>query len=137
MTENEAKARVKELRNFYMDLTLYGLLNLGLILIWAIQGGGTFWPIWVIVGWGVGMVLKAMSLGMIPNLTDFLPFFDKKWEEERMKQLMKASQKQEKPVEEKTVLLEQVSVGEAQKPKVEVKERKSSGAKTPKTTEIK
>lgn len=89
LTETEIKARVKELRNFYVDLTLYGAVNLGLILIWAISGGGYFWPIWVIVGWGIGMVLKAISLDMIPALADLFPFFDKAWEEEQIKRMTK------------------------------------------------
>lgn len=90
LTETEVKARVKELRNFYIDLTLYGAVNLGLILIWAISGGGYFWPIWVIVGWGIGMVLKAISLDMIPALADLFPFFDKTWEEQQIKRMMKS-----------------------------------------------
>jgi hypothetical protein len=89
LSEADVKARVKELRNFYVDLTLYGAVNLGLILIWAISGGGYFWPIWVIVGWGIGMVLKAISLGMIPALADLFPFFDKTWEEQQIKRMMK------------------------------------------------
>lgn len=90
LTEIDIKARVKELRNFYVDLTLYGTVNLGLILIWAISGGGYFWPIWVIVGWGIGMLLKAISLDMIPALADVFPFFDKTWEEQQIKRLMKS-----------------------------------------------
>ncbi len=89
LSEIEIKARVKELRNFYVDLTLYGAVNLGLILIWAISGGGYFWPIWVIVGWGIGMALKAISLGMIPALADLFPFFDKTWEEQQIKRMAK------------------------------------------------
>ncbi|MBN9413246.1 MAG: 2TM domain-containing protein [Candidatus Paracaedimonas acanthamoebae] len=90
LTEIEIKARVKELRNFYVDLTLYGAVNLGLILIWAISGGGYFWPIWVIVGWGIGMALKAISLDMIPALADLFPFFAKTWEEQQIKRMMKS-----------------------------------------------
>lgn len=89
LSEIDIKARVKELRNFYVDLTLYGTVNLGLILIWAVSGGGYFWPIWVIVGWGIGMLLKAISLDMIPALADLFPFFDKTWEEQQIKRMMK------------------------------------------------
>lgn len=88
MTETEVRARVKELKNYYVDLTLYGAVNLGIILIWAISGGGYFWPIWVIVGWGIGMALKAISLDMIPALSDLFPFFDKTWEEQQVKRML-------------------------------------------------
>lgn len=89
LSEVEVKARVRELRKFYIDLTLYGTVNLGLVLIWAISGGGYFWPIWVIVGWGIGMALNAISLGMIPAIVDLFPFFDKTWEEQQIKRMMK------------------------------------------------
>ncbi|OJX13001.1 MAG: hypothetical protein BGO77_00845 [Caedibacter sp. 37-49] len=89
LSEAEVKARVRELRKFYIDLTLYGTVNLGLVLIWAISGGGYFWPIWVIVGWGIGMALNAISLGMIPAIVDLFPFFDKTWEEQQIKRMMK------------------------------------------------
>ncbi len=34
----------------------YLAVNLALVLIWAVSGGGYFWPIWPILGWGLGVV---------------------------------------------------------------------------------
>ena len=44
---------------FYRALFAYVVINLFLIGIWAFSGRGTFWPIWVILGWGLGMAFYA------------------------------------------------------------------------------
>jgi Domain of unknown function (DUF1707)/2TM domain len=31
-------------------------VNLALVLVWAVSGAGYFWPIWPILGWGLGVV---------------------------------------------------------------------------------
>ena len=50
------------------DLAPYVGVNLLLIAIWALTGGGFFWPIWAILGWGVGIVshARAGSSALIP-----------------------------------------------------------------------
>jgi len=35
--------------------TIYVIVNVMLIAIWAASGGGYFWPIWPILGWGIGL----------------------------------------------------------------------------------
>jgi class 3 adenylate cyclase len=45
-----------------IHLTTYILVNLLLIGIWAASGGGYFWPIWPILGWGVGVGCHAAPL---------------------------------------------------------------------------
>src|SRR3954469_25336419 len=42
-------------QSFRIHLTIYVLVNLLLIGIWAASGGGYFWPIWPILGWGMGI----------------------------------------------------------------------------------
>ena len=42
--------------------TTYLLVNLMLIAIWAAAGGGYFWPIWPILGWGIGVASHAAPL---------------------------------------------------------------------------
>ena len=32
-----------------------------LIVIWATTGAGYFWPIWPILGWGVGLIGPLVS----------------------------------------------------------------------------
>jgi hypothetical protein len=44
---------------FYRVLFAYVVINLFLIGIWAFSGRGAFWPIWVLLGWGLGMAFYA------------------------------------------------------------------------------
>jgi class 3 adenylate cyclase len=41
---------------------VYAAVNLFLVAIWALTGGGYFWPIWVILGWGLGLACHAAPL---------------------------------------------------------------------------
>ena len=93
MNENRARSHIKKLRRFYTDILIYAVVNLGLILIWAISGGGTFWPIWVIVGWGIGLGVHAFSLGLLPQIDVMVPFLTNEWEEQEVRRLMKEGQK--------------------------------------------
>jgi len=40
----------------------YGVVNAMLTGIWAMAGGGYFWPAWVLLGWGVGLVLNVWDV---------------------------------------------------------------------------
>jgi class 3 adenylate cyclase len=42
--------------------TIYAIVNLMLVAIWAASGGGYFWPIWPILGWGIGLGCHAAPL---------------------------------------------------------------------------
>jgi len=45
-----------------IHFTTFVLVNLMLIGIWAASGGGYFWPIWPILGWGIGVGCHAAPL---------------------------------------------------------------------------
>jgi class 3 adenylate cyclase len=47
--------RIEAKRAFGRHVTVYVAVNLLLIAIWAITSRGYFWPIWPILGWGVGL----------------------------------------------------------------------------------
>jgi hypothetical protein len=51
--------RIEQKRDFKTHALVYVLVNIGLVTIWAFQGGGYFWPIWVILGWGIGLAAHA------------------------------------------------------------------------------
>ncbi len=40
---------------FRVHFWIYAMVNVMLIGIWAASGGGDFWPIWSILGWGMGV----------------------------------------------------------------------------------
>ena len=42
--------------------TIYVVVNVMLIAIWAASGGGYFWPIWPLLGWGIGLGGHAAPL---------------------------------------------------------------------------
>ena len=48
--------------SFKTHLTFYLLVNVLLIGIWAAAGGGYFWPVWVILGWGIGVAAHGAPL---------------------------------------------------------------------------
>jgi hypothetical protein len=55
--------RLKKQRDFYGHLLVYALVNGSLIAIWAVTNlHGFFWPIFPILGWGVGVVLNAWDV---------------------------------------------------------------------------
>ncbi|MFC2014631.1 2TM domain-containing protein [Chloroflexota bacterium] len=54
----EAKKRVEEKKEFFNHLTAYIVVNIILVLIWAfVAGGGYPWFLWVLGGWGIGILL--------------------------------------------------------------------------------
>jgi hypothetical protein len=57
-----ATERVKRRRGFYSHLTAYVLVNLMLLAIWYFTGAGYFWPGWVILFWGIGLVFNAVAV---------------------------------------------------------------------------
>jgi uncharacterized ion transporter superfamily protein YfcC len=57
-----ARKQLEKRRDFKSHLVVYIVVNLFLIGIWAISSRGYFWPAWVILGWGVGLVLNAWDV---------------------------------------------------------------------------
>jgi hypothetical protein len=57
-----ARKRVQAKRDFQSHLVAYVCVNAFLVVVWAVTGGGYFWPVWVIGAWGVGLVLHAWEL---------------------------------------------------------------------------
>jgi 2TM domain len=57
-----ALERLKKKSDFRTHLLVYVLVNAMLIGIWAATGTGFFWPIFVILGWGIGVVLNGWDV---------------------------------------------------------------------------
>ncbi|MFC1977269.1 2TM domain-containing protein [Chloroflexota bacterium] len=59
----QAKKRVEEKRGFYSHLTAYGVVNIILVLIWAFAAGGGYpWFLWVLGGWGIGILFHFLEV---------------------------------------------------------------------------
>ena len=52
-----ARKQVEKRRGLQGGFAAYIVVNGFLVAVWAMTGGGYFWPIWLIAGWGAGMVL--------------------------------------------------------------------------------
>jgi len=66
MSEEEirkiATERVKAKKGFFSHLTVYILVNLMLIAIWYFTGAKYFWPMWVLLFWGIGIIVNAITV---------------------------------------------------------------------------
>ena len=55
-----ALSRLRKKSEFRSHLTSYLLVNAALVVIWALTSPGSyFWPVWPILGWGVGIGFHA------------------------------------------------------------------------------
>jgi vacuolar-type H+-ATPase subunit I/STV1 len=55
----EAVTRLKKRRDFGAHVLAYLMVNGFLVLVWALTGGGFFWPLFPLGGWGIGLVFHA------------------------------------------------------------------------------
>jgi high-affinity nickel permease len=64
-TDDRREAAIKRLKTkqrFHTQLAFFVIVNTMLIVIWAVTGGGHFWPIWSIIGWGIGLTILAYTV---------------------------------------------------------------------------
>ncbi|MBX9976698.1 MAG: 2TM domain-containing protein, partial [Alphaproteobacteria bacterium] len=92
--------KVKQLKGFYINLTVYTAVFFGCVIAWLAMGGGAFWPIWVLLGCGIAAFSEGLRLGMLPVLSDILPFLRDDWEEKQTKILLKSFEKDKKTPKE-------------------------------------
>jgi uncharacterized ion transporter superfamily protein YfcC len=61
---SQAVERLRKKRDFKAHVLIYLLVNAFLVVIWAVSSNGDefFWPIFVIVGWGIGVVANAWDV---------------------------------------------------------------------------
>jgi hypothetical protein len=58
----QALKRLKKKRGFRTHLITYVSVNTLLVVIWAVTGADFFWPIFPILGWGIGVLLNAWDV---------------------------------------------------------------------------
>lgn len=61
LLRKKAIERIEERRAFQWHLASYVVVNAALVLIWLLTGGDYFWPIWPMLGWGVGLAFHAIA----------------------------------------------------------------------------
>lgn len=57
----EAVRRLEAKRAQRGSALAYVAINALLVGVWAVTGGGAFWPIWPLLGWGIGLGAKAWN----------------------------------------------------------------------------
>ena len=62
--------RIEAKRAFGRHARIYCAVNLLLIAIWAITSRGYFWPIWPMLGWGVGLAANYWSVFLRRPISD-------------------------------------------------------------------
>jgi hypothetical protein len=79
----EAKRRVKELKDFYRNLITYTVINVLLIIINLITSPGSLWFYWVTIFWGIGVLLHASKVFILKG-----KFLGEEWEKKKIKEIM-------------------------------------------------
>jgi hypothetical protein len=58
----QAIQRLKKKRDFKTHVLVYVAVNAFLVVIWAVTSAGFFWPIFPILGWGIGVLANAWDV---------------------------------------------------------------------------
>ena len=67
----QAKKRVEAKKGFYVHLTVYILVNILLVLVWAFAAGGGFpWFVFPLVGWGIGLLFHGLGVFVFEQTLD-------------------------------------------------------------------
>jgi hypothetical protein len=59
---DRAVRRLRKKSDFRTHVMIYLTVNAVLVAIWATTGHGYFWPIFPILGWGIGVVANAWDV---------------------------------------------------------------------------
>ena len=80
-----ARERVQALKSFYTHATAFILVNIGLVVINLLTGGG-WWFYWPLIFWGIGLGIHAL------NVFGLSGRFGQDWEERKTRELMDKDQ---------------------------------------------
>jgi hypothetical protein len=58
----EAVLRLRKRREFTAHVLAYVMVNATLVMVWALTGASFFWPIFPLMGWGIGLVFHAWDV---------------------------------------------------------------------------
>ena len=58
--------RIRAKRGFWIHFGVYLAVNSVLVLVWALASADYFWPVWPMLGWGIGVVAHAVNVFIRP-----------------------------------------------------------------------
>ena len=67
--EREARQIVKR-RAFLLHLSVWAAVNVFLIVVWALAGGGFPWFLFPLFGWGIGLVAHGATAYLLSDPMD-------------------------------------------------------------------
>jgi len=70
MTEEQRQGAIRRIqakRGFRVHFAVYLAVNALLVLIWALTSATYFWPVWPMLGWGIGVVAHGVSVYARPK----------------------------------------------------------------------
>lgn len=77
---NQAKKRVKRLKEFYVHLFTYVVVNFMLLIINIVTSPSYWWFIFPLLGWGIGLFLQGITL--------VVSKYGEQWEERKIRKLL-------------------------------------------------
>jgi hypothetical protein len=70
-SRDRAVRQLKKRRDFRGHLLVYVLVNAFFVAIWALTSDhGFFWPVFLIGGWGIGLVMNAWEVYWRRDITE-------------------------------------------------------------------
>lgn len=75
-----ARQRVQAIKGFYINLSAYVLVNIGLFILDLLTPGGP-WFFWPLLGWGIGVVAQAFAVFVFAGVGE-------EWEARKIRELM-------------------------------------------------
>lgn len=58
---SRAVERLRKRSEFWTHLAVYVLINAMLVLVWFFTSGSFFWPVFPLVGWGIGLFFHGVD----------------------------------------------------------------------------
>jgi len=86
----KAKKRVEEIKGFYGNLISYVVVNIGLMVVNLLTSPQYLWFFWPMLGWGIGVLFHGLKV------FNYMPFFGKDWEDQKIKELMDKEEQSKK-----------------------------------------
>ncbi len=65
-----AATQIQRWRDFGSHAAAYVVMNVIFVVIWVLTGGGFFWPIFPLIGWGIGLSAQHFNVVLRGQITD-------------------------------------------------------------------
>ena len=78
---HRARKRVRDMRSFYVSVSMYAVVIPALWII-NLSAGGPIWAVWPTFGWGAGLVIHGLSVFAGRS------FFGAEWQAKKVEELM-------------------------------------------------